>query len=298
MKVRTLLPIAVFLLGSCNHGAKIVKPQPSHAPKPMVVAPAKLSFTHFNSFQSAMENILNDNIRIIAFGEIHKNEASNLTSTLQHFSRKVMPLLAKHEITDLVLEHLPSGEKAKTEIENFGNSQKLGPFLADWFAFHSDYCGVIEAMKQAHRLGIDLHGSNAAGEEEYNANLTRMGELINERTLEIVRMLLKQKGKRFAVYGGATHNDISPPAEKKDRNFGNILSRELGKGYVEVDIYLPDLVPTISDQSLLGLEEWQSLAPKKGANVVRVNGQRFIIILPPSNDPIVEQIPPAAPACP
>jgi len=299
MRIRGILPFSLLVLSTCGHGnMQAVKTRPTPTPPSTIIAlsPPKISPTHFKDIRSAVASILNDNVKVVAFGEIHKEEASNLPSTLHHFSKNIMPLLAENGITNIVLEHLPSGKKAHSEFKAFGKTHKLGPFLKDWFAYHADYCGVIVAFEQAHALGISLHGGNASGEKEYNANLTRRAQLINQRTLAVIYSLLKKK-KRVAAYTGALHNNIKPKAGKEDQSFGHILRKELGKGYVEVDIYLPDLFPAVED-GYLGLWGMTPPVPDEGVNLINIKNGRYVLILPRFKNPIINHIPKAAPSCP
>ncbi|GAI52189.1 unnamed protein product, partial [marine sediment metagenome] len=119
---------------------------------------------------------------------------------------------------------------------------------------------------------------------------------INQKALKIIRSLVQQ-GKRAAAFNGAQHNDIIPNRGEEDRSFGKILRNELGINYIEVDIYLPDLI-TSGNEKWLRLKDWQELVPKQGVNLVTFNNKRYILILSKSKARIIPKIPKKAPKCP
>jgi hypothetical protein len=263
-------------------------------PKPRRVE--YLSVSRHANVTSAVEAIFsaNKNLRMISFGEIHKTEGSNLNSTLTYFAAQVMPVLKKYGINDLVFEPLPSGKKEITELQTFYRTLRLGPVLSRWFAYSSDYCAVINAIIKAIAQKIKLHPCHVSGIDEYRNNLPYLEGIINRNALFQIQSLLG-RGNRVASYTGIDHNDIKPSTEKEYSSFGHVLRRELGAGYVEVDIYVPELLPLVYNKT--ALRKWLFLVPARGVNLVDFENGSYAIILPRSRQPIKESPPEETPVC-
>jgi len=276
-----------MLLTACapmrNQVTRQQTPIPTQAATAIIEPPAYpgRTVTSHESLRQAVESIITTNHQVIAFGEIHKNEVSDLVSTMQYFAREVMPLLAEQGITDLVWEHLPAGATAAAEVEAFGQSQQVGPFLTEWFGYNADLPAVLEVLQQAHALGITLHGCHASSTAEYHANLMNIVSFLNERCLATTQALI-EPGRRIAVYAGAHHNNQFPVAGQDHLSFGDELQAQLGNAFVEVDILLPELIPSAED--LLRIDGWQSLAPENGATQLSFASGRQVVILPASLD--------------
>jgi hypothetical protein len=310
--IRGILPLSLLLLASCGPAKAIRQhqtPPPAialakRAASPVVAPPAKVELIpaqtvlKFETPKAAIKHIFtsNQNIQVIAFGEIHKSKASNLTPTLDHFAKEILPVLADNQIHDVVWEHIFSGQGTQAELAAFNKTQKLGPILSQWLAFHPDYCGVIEMLRQASTLDITLHGCRASDQQEYLAHLSAPGSLIQKQALAAIKTLLSQD-KRVAVYTGAIHNDIEPLTGEGHKSYGLPLRQALGKVYVEVDIYLPELIPNV-DAGYLKMDNWEKLVPEKGANLVNLHNGRYILVLPRFSEPVAFEIPEKAPSCP
>jgi hypothetical protein len=302
MRVRQLLPLTMMLLASCGSIRQQASPtQTTIQPTITIVAPPTTRdniLINYPDLRSAVSAILTNDIQVIAFGEIHKARASNLTSTMQIFAREIIPLLAEQGITDLVIEHIPSGDLASRELAEYTATGQFGPFLSRWFAYNPDYCGIIEIIRQSQASGLRLHGSHASSTEEYRQNITELPTFLNRRLLETIQPLISE-GRRIAVYSGAKHNNIVPISGQDGRSFGQIIERQLGNSYREVDLYQPDLAAELDDQAVLSLDGLSSYIPETGVNLIeRSIIPRSIIVLPRSNDPIIQQIPLEAPSCP
>ena len=249
------------------------------------------SVSHFDSLSAAVNSILTDNIKVIAFGEIHKNNNSTLVSTLQHFAPEVIPLLSSDHITDLILEALPYNSRAEHEA----NRGRFGAFLRDWFAYHPDYCGVLGTVTQAGAAHISLHGVHFQDLAEQYSRLNDLSKIINERTLSAALNLLDQ-GRRIALYNGLDHNNINCLNGNEQVCFGRTLHDKLGADYLEVDLLLPELAQNV-DARNIAFPEWAENIPDQGVNLVKQESGRIIIIFPRSATPVQSQFPEQAPAC-
>ena len=255
------------------------------------VAPADYSVVRFNTLSDAVDSIITDNIRVAAFAEIHKSQNTSLVSTLQHFAPEVMPLLAAKGINDLVFEALPSGSQAEAEA----NKGIFGPVLRDWYAFAPDYCGVKGTIQLARSNGIKLHGANFESVAEQHAKLNQSAVMINERTLATAQALLA-KGQRVALYNGLDHNSIECLPGLQSRCFGSTLHDQLGSGYVEIDLLIPELAQNIDPRNI-DFGDWYANIPDQGVNLITLSSGRNLIIFPRSASPVVSVFPEKAPSC-
>ena len=107
-------------------------------------------------------------------------------------------------------------------------------------------------LKRATSLGIAPH-ILAVECEDYEDVLDEEGELDNVKLLELVTRLLREKaeklrkaqgedGKAVVIYGGALHNDLTPSEELASFSFGPDLSRSTGGRYLQLGLYVPELV--------------------------------------------------------
>jgi hypothetical protein len=246
---------------------------------------------HFDSLSAALDSSLTEAVRVVAFGEIHKTENSSLVSTLQHFAPEAFPLLAQRHFNDFVFEGLPSSRQAAIEASR----GRFGHFLQTWFAYHADYCGILSVLRQASQTGVRLHGVNFQNLAEQYAHFPQAAELINQRTLTTTQELLA-RGRRVALYNGLDHNNLTCLYGNTQTCFGQTLRRQLGSGYIEVDLLIPELAQLVSAGNI-AFPEWISNIPSQGVNRITFENGRTIIIFPWSITPIQEEFPIAAPAC-
>lgn len=235
---------------------------------------------HFSSLTEAIEPLLKMNSRVVAFGEIHKMKAGALLSTQSYFATEVMPLLAANGYKHLVWESLPSSFEAEFEINNYPRTRQFGPLLAKWFKDQPDLSGVIAIMNAAAENEVSLYGSHAKDpvENYFLQQNETLAATINSRTLTQIRLLLAQE-KKVASYTGAQHNNFIPVEGEEERSFGQTLKAELGKNYLEIDLYLPQLMASQPEQ-YIEVPNGAAFSPLDGVNALRFTNGRHVLILP------------------
>ncbi len=303
---KALLPVSLTIIATTS----ACWPQKQMITRPALtastqVAPAstirpvdRIFVTNYQDMGTAVEAIFSfsPDLKAISFGEIHKDTASNLVSSMHYFAISVLPVLAKHGIKDIAWEFLPYSEKAASEVAEFNRSSKLGPFLSKQWAFNEDYCELLKMLEQARSLGVSLYGINPSGSAEQSLNTSNQAELISKKTIEIAHRLL-DAGKKVATYTGAQHNNLTPLNEEEtDWSFGSDLRTYTHGKYVEVDIYVPELINEY-DEDRIALSDWKKYVPKTGVNLAAFPGGRYVLMLPLSAEPIVEKIPERSPNC-
>ena len=112
--------------------------------------------------------------------------------------------------------------------------------------------------------------------KQYEELRSRSGEVDYDRLLQLIggelhrnvrAVLDRHAGATVVVYGGSLHNDRAPNEGVAAYSYGLKLAGELGAGYVELDLYVPELVE--SDQ-LLRAEPWFPLLARATGKVVLV----------------------------
>ena len=112
--------------------------------------------------------------------------------------------------------------------------------------------------------------------KQYQELRSKSGEVDYDRLLQLiggelhrnVRAVLDgNAGATVVVYGGSLHNDRAPNEGVAAYSYGLKLAGELGAGYVELDLYVPELVE--SDE-LLRAEPWFPLLARATVKVVLV----------------------------
>lgn len=234
----------------------------------------------YPSLKIAMECILTPDIKVVGFGEVHKLKYSNIPSTLDHIADDIVPILSKLGFTDLILEHLPTSSPAEDEANDYHRTHKFGPALRDHYASDKDYCGIIKTFDKARSQGLWLRGCHAGSIEEQINNYYHLGRYINERIMEKGERILNKNGK-FAFVAGMLHNNIEPVKDEYEKNssIGNIFRQKLGKGYMEIDIFVPEFAKRV-EKKWLSLDTWDRYIPKQGVKVLNFGNGRYAVILP------------------
>jgi len=116
-----------------------------------------------------------------------------------------------------------------------------------------------------------------SGEVDYDKLLRLIGDELHRN----VRAALEgREGASVIVYGGSLHNDRQPNEGVAAYSYGRKLAAELGDGYVELDLYVPELV---ADDQLLRAEPWYPLlerfsGPDKVVLIERSPGSYILVL--------------------
>jgi hypothetical protein len=115
-----------------------------------------------------------------------------------------------------------------------------------------------------------------SGEVDYDKLLRLIGSELHRN----VRAALDAREQAtVVVYGGSLHNDREPNEGVAPYSYGVRLAAELGDGYVELDLYVPELVE--KDETLKA-EPWFPLlertAPDKVVLVERGPGSYILLL--------------------
>lgn len=127
-----------------------------------------------------------------------------------------------------------------------------------------------------------------AGEDAISAMLGLVKRLTEARVTQLYERNTRASGGDRAIvvaYGGALHNDLTPPETTKEYSFGPSLDRLTGGRYVELDIIVPEFVKKTPTWEQLpwyaSFEAERDVGRASGQTTLYVLGERsFVIVFP------------------
>jgi len=250
----------------------------------------RYSVSKESSLLSFLQALFRKDPQVIFFGELHKMEPENYQPTLELFAREILPQLAKHGFTDLILEYIPDDPLIEKELDQFYRTGVLDETTAPRLlglisAFN--YCAIRETLIKARELGIRVHGAylnleeinerigNKSGVAAAGLVTQHMQNQINE---------LHQNGRKYIIYGGLAHNDLEVDSEEmRDINVGQYLEQLYAGRYFEVDLIVPESLADLTpeERSYVVPPNWRKLIPSRGVTVIR-HADSYFLLFPQS----------------
>ncbi len=241
----------------------------------------------FQSPAAAIETLLSEQPlskqpRVIGFGEYHKLVGSApVHSALRRFAEEIFDVLSE-DSSHLVLETWQvdpaCGKQGAAVRKQVERTIERAPET------ESEMQTLLRKMRQTNTIPLVLNFSC----KEYK-NLVRDGSLDTEQLLSLISIKLGEQtqsalatsppNKMVLVYGGATHNDLFPYAGLEHWSYAKALSEATHSAYLEIDLYVPELV---QGNTLLSQEAWYPLLKEARSNqviLVRRDPASYILIL-------------------
>jgi hypothetical protein len=229
--------IVVFLCAWAAHSLLAAQTSPATS--------ADAAASTYPSAAAAVQALLADNPRVVAFGEYHQQKkTARIPSALLHFTREIMPALRTAGATDLVVETwITTGSCGEVERKAVAHLDKATQRPA------STENEVVALLRRAKQAGIeprilqvackDYQAVFASGRVDYD----RLLRLTRDQ-LEIQIQAARQRPGSVMVvsYGGAIHNDLHPSAELVPYAFGDAIARAVDGRYLEIDLYVPEYI--------------------------------------------------------
>ncbi len=287
---------AALLLVACSRGdrheraaAPPAEPvaQPAAAGDAAPPAPTARSFA---SAAEAVQTVLAEtHARVVGFGEQHELRGATVQSALTRFDRDVAPALIPH-LSDLIVEiwaRDACGDKSAAVNRNVQQMTQRPATTENQ---------VVKLMTMAKSGGVQNHVIHLSC-ADYDSILDGKGEvnyeklllLVTEKLLQVADGVLTAREKQgppapgrtlIALYGGALHNNLYPYESTADLTYAPRLSRRAGDRYVEIDLYVPEL---IEGDELLRSEEWYPVFEKQQSServtLIQRGPRSYILVL-------------------
>jgi hypothetical protein len=251
--------------------------QPSAAPAPPAPAPPAASTAAiapsaappaadcvalgcrlFDTPADAFRAILETKPLVIAVGEAHAQKGTEaIPSSAKRFTGELLPLL-EGRASDLLVELMAPPAGCKKTAEVVATKQKVVTEKQAETA-QSEY---VVMGNEAKKRGVipdllrpscaDLDAIDKAGDDAIGASLSTIARLTKTKVIDLLDRNARAAPERLvATYGGAMHNDLTPPPERAVWSFGPDLSAKVKGRYVEVDLFVPEFI--------LDTESWKKL---------------------------------------
>jgi hypothetical protein len=263
------------LLAACKKGVGVADAAPA----------ASDDVRMFDKAEDAFEAVLKEDPVVLAIGEAHAQRGATVASSTKRFTESLLPLLAgraSYLVVELMLP--PSG--CNKQAQAMQSVQK--PVVTQQAETNQNEYVVLGDA--ARKLGItpfplrpscdDLAAINDAGDDAIDVSLRTIARLT---TQEASKMLERPDHKMVITYGGALHNDPSPPPERAAWSYGPAVSKAAGGRYVQLDLYVPEF---ISGDETWRKQPWYAAWEKNKATrkvqLFRVGDKAYVLVFAPT----------------
>ncbi|HEU5060614.1 MAG TPA: hypothetical protein VFU21_28985 [Kofleriaceae bacterium] len=263
------------LLSACGKADEEKKPPPPApaAPRADAAAPDPDLPRHWvePTAAAALARMLEQvTPRVLGVGEVHLVQGGpRVRSALDRFTGDMLAGL-RGRASDLVVETwVSAGSCGKAE------KQVTADVKAKTERPPETESEIGRLLRRASELGMKPRVMTMRC-EQYEKIRSKTGEIDYDGLLQLIGGELHRnvravlEGRPHAsvvVYGGALHNDRAPNEGVAAYSYGARLAGELGDGYVELDLYVPELVAA---DELMRAEPWFPLLARAAGKVVLV----------------------------
>lgn len=250
----------------------------------------------FAKTEDAFRHALRGEPKILAVGEAHAQKGTEaIASSTKRFTEQLLPLVAEGS-GDIVVELWAPDPRCQKEVKAVASAQK--PVTETQAATNTNEYQSL-GMK-AKELGMtpwllrptcdDFSMLADAGADAVPSMLGLVKRLTQQKMMQLVDKNAKAK-KLTIAYGGALHNDLSPPEATAPYSFGPELARAVNGAYVELDLIVPEFVKkTPVWEKLPWFAAWDAekdRAPKDRTTLYAIaNGPSsppsYVLVFPPS----------------
>ena len=211
-----------------------------------------------------------------------------MPSSLKRVTEELLPVVSG-QASDLVVETWITEDKCGQE------EQAVVKDVAKTTARpQTTEAEIVTLVRRAKEAGVKPHALDLRC-DDYKTIYTAQGvdydQMLKVLTRELrgrVQAVLKRRDAEPAgarrlvlVYGGALHNDLYPQPELSNYTFGPPLRQQLGAGYVELDVFVPEY---IEQNAKMKKEPWFQLAKRSqrpGQTLLIERGPGSFILLFP-----------------
>jgi hypothetical protein len=254
----------------------------------------------FATPEDAFRWVLAKDPLVLAIGEAHAQRGTeSIASSTKRFTDAFLPILAPRA-SDVVVELWAPDPKCMKEVKQVASAQKP---VTDVQAStnQNEYVTLGTKAKAAGmtpwllRPTCDDFSMLAdAGADGVGAMLGLVKRLTQAKVTQLYERASGSSAadggaqpRIVVAYGGALHNDLSPPETTKDYSFGPELDRLTGGRYVELDLIVPEFVKKTPVWEKLpwyaSFETERASGRTQDKAVLYVVGERSFVLVFPSS---------------
>lgn len=250
----------------------------------------------FATPEDAFRWVLAKDPLVLGVGEAHAQRGTeDIASSTKRFTEALLPIVAPRA-TDVVVELWAPDPKCMSEVKQVATAQR--PVTeAQAETNPNEYVTLGTEAKAAGmtpwllRPTCDDFAALAdAGADAVGAMLGLVKRLTQAKVTQLRRRNEADAASRTKIviaYGGALHNDRSPPEATKEYSFGPELDRLTGGRYVELDLIVPEFVKkTPVWEKLPWYASFEadraSGAPQDKATLYVLSERSFVLVFPSS----------------
>ena len=242
--------------------------------------PAEPTWQVLPDVRAALAVVLADSPRVLGVGELHATTGGpKVPSTMKVFTNEILPIVAP-KTSDLILETWRLDGTCGAQEEQVATTVQTETKRPE--QTKSDLVVLAETA-----LALDVRPHDLAITcDEYATLLRPDGSVIYDTLLKLLTTKLGDFAEMgfatpdasLVIYGGAVHNDLVPKPEYAAWSYGPRAAEKGGTGYVELDLYQPELVTGAMVEPA-----WEPLLAKAGKkNVVLIQRapRSWVLLLP------------------
>lgn len=255
-------------------------------PPPAPVSPVARAFP---TAADAVQALLGDAGGVVAFGEVHQDNATAATrSALARFRDDILPAIAPR-ISHLIVETwVARGDCGAQEARVTADVQETTQRPVE------TENEIVTLLRRAREAGIAPHILEVTC-DEYAALTPAGGSVDYEKLLAITTrhlaaavreaaLLPRAPGRPLVVvYGGALHNDLYPRPALAAYSFAPASYALMRGAFREIDLYVPELVERLASARV---EPWYPIWRRRPATnevlVIPRSTRSAIVIFPRS----------------
>jgi len=287
------LAVALFLVACTKPTPPVAElqaavPAPVDAGPPLSVdattctaLPPATGCFRFATPQAAFQHVLALRPTILGIGESHAPADKGVASSTARFTNQLLPLVAP-AASDIVVELWAPDPRCTKEAKAVASAQRP----------------IIEAQAETNQNEYVVLGTEAkaagmtpwllrptcddftmladAGADSIGAML----ELVKRLTASKITQLHARRPDRIVIaYGGALHNDLSPPESTRPYSFGPELDQLVPGRYVELDLIVPEFVKkTQVWEKLPWYASFQAAQTRDGTTLYQTGERSFVLV--------------------
>ncbi len=208
-----------------------------------------LECRYYDSAAAAFLEATSGHPLVLAIGEAHAPRGATVPSAAKRFADELLPLLAGRASDLLVELMMPPGGCGEAAAEVKGKQQAVTSHQAE-----SDQNEYVAMGERARGLRIvpdmlrptcaDLEAIRVADDpiETSLETIARLCETQGERLIARDERSEEDRGRMVILYGGAIHNDLTPPPGFERWSYATRLDPRVRGRLVAIDLIVPEFV--------------------------------------------------------